>query len=92
MSNHRAIDVNVFYEIIVLGVIDQTWSDWFDGFSISTSDENTLLHGEVIDQAALLGLLNKIHGLGLTLISIKRINRSILHVSKNKPNCHKYKV
>jgi hypothetical protein len=75
MSNHRSKYENAIYEIKVLGVIDQTWSDWFDGFSILTSDQNTLLHGEVTDQAALLGLLNKVHGLGLTLISVKHINR-----------------
>jgi len=81
MSNHRTKDENAIYEIKVLGVIDQTWSDWFDGFSILTLDQSTWLHGEVIDQAALLGILNKIHGLGLTLISIKRIDRSTTDVS-----------
>ena len=81
MFNHRSNDKNAVYEIKVLGVIDQTWSDWFDGFSISTLDQRTLLHGEVIDQAALLGLLSKIHGLGLTLISVQQISRSSPDVS-----------
>ena len=75
MSNHRTKDENAIYEIKVLGVIDQTWSDWFDGFSISTMDQSTLLRGDVIAQAVLLGVLNKIHGLGLTLISVKQITR-----------------
>ena len=81
MSHNRSNDKNSSYEIKVLGMIDQSWSDWFDGFSILTLDQSTLLHGEVIDQAALLGILNKIHGLGLTLISVKRINRSTADVS-----------
>jgi hypothetical protein len=81
MSNNRSNDNKSKYEIKVLGMIDQTWSDWFDGFSILILDQSTLLHGEVIDQAALLGILNKIHGLGLTLISVKRINRSTTDVS-----------
>ena len=81
MSHNRSNDNKSKYEIKVLGMIDQTWSDWFDGFSILILDQSTLLHGEVIDQAALLGILNKIHGLGLTLISVKRINRSTTDVS-----------
>jgi hypothetical protein len=60
------------YEIRVAGVIDHTWSDWFAGFSITSQGEESLLQGEVVDQAALLGLLSKIINLGLTLVAVNR--------------------
>lgn len=67
LSNSKAV-----YEIRVVGVLDHTWSDWFDGFSITIQGEESLLQGEVIDQAALLGLLSKIINLGLTLVAVHR--------------------
>ena len=62
------------YQIRVEGRLDRRWSDWFDGFTISyPSDNETLLRGRVIDQAALHGLLMKIRDLGLSLLSVKRV-------------------
>jgi hypothetical protein len=59
------------YLIIVKGHLDATWSDWFDGMSITHAENGeTLLSGPVIDQSALHGLLNKVRDLGLTLISV----------------------
>lgn len=63
------------YQIIVNGFLDQKWSDWFDGFTITSRDENeTLLVGPVSDQGALLGLLAKFRDLGITLLSVEKIN------------------
>ena len=62
------------YQIRLEGRLDRRWSDWFDGFTISyPSDNETLLRGRVIDQAALHGLLMKIRDLGLSLLSVKRV-------------------
>ena len=72
MTNGRAFDKRTVYEIRVIGVLDQTWSYWFDGFRITCRDDETWLRGEVSDQAALLGLLAKIVNLGLTLVMVKR--------------------
>jgi hypothetical protein len=58
----------------VKGALDMKWSDWFDGFIITPqADDETLLTGRVVDQAALHGLLNKIRDLGLPLLSVKRV-------------------
>lgn len=73
MTNGRSFDKKTLYEIKVLGVLDHTWSDWFDGFRITCLDGETLLVGSVEDQSALLGILTKIISLGLTLIYIDRI-------------------
>lgn len=59
------------YRIRIQGQLDSQWADWFDEMTISLDEDgNTLLTGQVIDQAALHGLLKKIRDLGLTLISI----------------------
>jgi len=72
MANGSAFDERRVYEIRVIGVLDQTWADWFDGFGIHSQGNETCLRGEVADQAALLGLLTKIVNLGLTLVWVKR--------------------
>jgi hypothetical protein len=65
------------YQIRVKGHLDKRWSDWFDGFTITyPSDEETLLRGRVVDQAALHGMLAKIRDLGLSLLSVERIEKS----------------
>jgi hypothetical protein len=62
------------YQIRVRGILDEKWSDWFDGFTISPqADDETLLAGPVTDQAALRGLLAKIRDLGLPLLSVERV-------------------
>lgn len=53
------------------------WSGWFEGLSLTQcEDGSTLLSGPVTDQAALLGLLNKVRDLGLTLVSIEFSRRT----------------
>jgi hypothetical protein len=44
------------------------WSDWFDDFELTCAGEETILVGSVINQAALLGMLMKIHDLGLIIL------------------------
>ena len=72
MTNGRTFDKPATYEIRVKGCLEQTWSDWFDGLSIVTQDnDETLLTGLVIDQSALHGLLAKISKLGLPLLLVR---------------------
>lgn len=73
MTDGRAFEAEVVYEIRVLGRLDQSWSDWFDGFAITCQDNETLLVGAVTDQAALLGFLAKIGHLNLPLLSVNRL-------------------
>jgi hypothetical protein len=57
------------YEIRLEGHLDDRWAAWFDGLSLShESDGTTGLHGSVVDQAALHGLLQKVRDLGLPLV------------------------
>ena len=74
MTNGRAFDERAVYQIRVKGNLDLKWSDWFDGFTICPrANDETLLTGPVTDQAALHGLLAKIAGLGLPLLSVRQI-------------------
>jgi hypothetical protein len=59
------------YQIRISGLLDPSWSDWFDGLAITyLTDEVTILTGPLPDQAALHGVLNKIRDLGLILLSV----------------------
>jgi hypothetical protein len=59
------------YIIRINGGLDEYWSDWFDGMTIRPEPYGeTSLAGLVRDQAALVGLINRIHDLGLELISV----------------------
>jgi hypothetical protein len=61
-------------QIRVKGQIDERWSDWFEGLTITHTDQDeTLLTGEVADQAALYGLLAKLRDLGLSLVSVEHV-------------------
>ncbi len=61
------------YEIRVKGHLDQRWSMWFDGMTVTNeANGETVLSGPVVDQAALHSLLIKVHSLNLTLISVTR--------------------
>jgi hypothetical protein len=71
MSAKQIVGPNNIYHIRVKGVLDEKWADWFEGFVIaSRSNGETLLSGAVRDQAALYGVLGKIHGLGLPLLLV----------------------
>jgi hypothetical protein len=62
------------YEIKIKGHLDEHWSDWLGGMEITQDRHgNSLLTGNIPDQAALHGILNQIRDLGLTLISIKHV-------------------
>ena len=58
-------------EICIEGQLDETWSEWFEGFTVSQTEQyQTILVGEFPDQAALYGLIAKLRDLGLALISV----------------------
>ena len=52
------------------GHLDGNWKDWFDGMEILYDAEDTLLEGNIKDEAHIHGILNKIRDLNLVLISI----------------------
>lgn len=71
-----AILGSCFFEIHVRGQLDQSWSDWLEGLEVKLHDnEEMILSGRLRDQAALLGVLNKLYGLNLVLLSVNEIKQ-----------------
>ena len=65
------------YEIRVQGRLDQRWSSWFDGLTISYEGEDiTVLRGPLVDEAALHGMLIKVRDLALPLLAVSRVQDS----------------
>ncbi len=63
----------MYLEIRIKGTLKQDWSDWLEGLAVShPANGETVLNGEISDQSALLGLLNRIHGLNLELLSFSQ--------------------
>lgn len=61
------------FQIKIKGILGSQWSDWFEGVTIESEGDVTILTGRQIDQSALHGLLARIRDLGLPLISVERI-------------------
>ena len=72
------LDQPTTYQIKLPGHLDESWSDWAGGMTITieSGDDGpptTVLTGVVADQAALQGLLRRLYSLGLPLISVNCI-------------------
>jgi hypothetical protein len=61
------------YEIRVKGALDPRWQSWFEGMTIMTGDDETIICGTVADQVALHSVLTRIRDLGLPLIAVNPI-------------------
>jgi hypothetical protein len=62
------------YQIIIEGLLDRQWSEWFEGWTvIPQEDGTTILTSPLTDQAALHSLLTKIRDLNLVLLSVQNI-------------------
>ncbi len=73
------------YQIRLKGQLGSQWSDWFEGLAVALADDgNTLLTGPVTDQAALHGLLKKIRGLGMILLSVSQVPLDETHHDRSQ--------
>jgi hypothetical protein len=67
-----------FYEIHVKGQLDSRWSQWLEGLEVKLLENGEMiLFGPIVDQAALIGVLNKLSHLNLALLSVNRVKRKI---------------
>jgi hypothetical protein len=65
------------YDIRIKGQLDTRWAEWFDGLTITNFENDTVqLSGDLVDQAALHGTLDKVRNLILTLISVTSLDIS----------------
>jgi hypothetical protein len=62
------------YAIRVKGHLGSRWSASFDGLSLTHEDDGTtVIHGPVVDQAALHGVLQKLRDVGIPLVSLTQV-------------------
>ena len=67
-------DQPMIYQIRLKGHLGQQWAASFEGLTLTLEEDgDTLLTGPVTDQAALHGLLRKVRDLGLSLLSVNRV-------------------
>ena len=65
-----------FFEIHVKSQLDESWSEWLEGLEIKQLNNGEMkVIGYIGDQAALMGILNKLYSLNLTLLSVNEVNQ-----------------
>ena len=75
MSSRSTVDEGGRYEIRVEGHLPSRWAVRFDGLTLIPQDDgSTVIHGLVVDQSALHGLLARVRDMGLPLISVMRVD------------------
>jgi len=57
-------------KVCVQGEMDEHWMNFLEGFALSTGSGQTVLEGELSDQAALYGLMAKLRDLGVNLVEV----------------------
>ena len=67
------------YEITVRGRLGPSLVEAFHGMAVSVSPTESVLRGQIVDQAALHGVLDLIESLGLELLDVRRIDRTSSH-------------
>ena len=78
MSNEINAEIDpgqpLVYQIRIKGHLGREWTNWFGDLTITLEDNGeTLLTGPVVDQAALHGLLRKVRDVGMSLLSVNRV-------------------
>ena len=64
-----------FFEIRVKGHLSPEWSDWLEGMEVELLQNGEMvLRGYIEDQAALMGVLNKLYRLNLTILSVIEVD------------------
>jgi hypothetical protein len=69
-----------YYEICISGRLSEQAAAWFEDMTLTFNEESTppqtIIRGYFVDQAALYGLISRARDLGLTLLSVKRLDEA----------------
>jgi hypothetical protein len=64
------------FEIHINGQLDSRWSGWFEGLEMKSLDNGEMaLFGPIADQAALMGILDKLSRLNLAIVSVNEVKK-----------------
>ena len=61
------------YRIVVRSELSDKYAVAFEGMEMEAKDGVTVLTGKIIDQPHLFGILDRINGLGLQLLSVQAL-------------------
>ena len=61
------------YRIVLSGELGERYAPAFEGRRVESSDGRTILTGEVKDVPHLFGILERLHDLGLQLLSVETL-------------------
>ena len=61
------------YRVVVKSELSERHALAFEGMQMETQDGQTILTGEIIDQPQLFGILDRINGSGLELLSVQAL-------------------
>jgi hypothetical protein len=70
---NREKGTGMVYRIVVRSELSERYAAAFEGMKMETKDGQTILIGEIIDQPHLFGILDRISGLGLQLLSVQAL-------------------
>ena len=74
MNSRLRSDKAAFYRIKVQGDLSPSWSDYLGGLDISIKNEQdspyTILQGELLDQAALMGVLDSLYNMRFPILEL----------------------
>jgi hypothetical protein len=59
------------YRIVVSSELTERYAPAFEGMNMEAKSGRTILTGEIVDQAHLHGILNRVNRLGLALVSVE---------------------
>jgi len=73
------LDLPAHYRLYVTGVLDSSWVERHWGMTSTLVEligepDQTVLVGEVADQAALMGVFNALYNMGHTVVSVERLH------------------
>ena len=67
---------NQAYEIHVKGHLSHDWADWLENMQMCCLENGEMiLSGFLADQAALMGVLNKLNDLNLVILSVCKLDQ-----------------
>jgi hypothetical protein len=75
---------DTIYRIVVRSELNGRYAVAFEGMQMDAKGGYTVLTGKIIDQPHLYGILQRINGLGLELLSIEAMPDAVLTGPKSK--------
>jgi hypothetical protein len=74
VRDRRTVVASTGYEIRIKGRLSDSLTGAFEDFTTSVRPAETVMRGELRDQAELYGLLDRIQALGLELIEVRKLD------------------